>query len=128
MIIDQKDGVVRIVDSKFYAVKKNSKVTLTVEVGDSQAGGTSYTWGEDSEVGDPNFEDKLVNGAGEGIDGTVLHCLTKVVDIRPETNHTSVTYTLKGGVKEQSFPYAAQVLQEHGLAKYFISFIFTAGA
>jgi hypothetical protein len=126
MIIDQKDGVVRVVDSQFYKVRKNSKVTLTVEVGDMQAGGTSISWEGEVKIGDPNFENEPINGTRPP-SGTILNCLTKVVDIRPETNHTSVTYTLKGGARTQEFPYAVHVLQEHGLARYLITFIFTTG-
>ena len=127
MIVREMDGVVLVIDSVFYPVKSNSKVTLTVEVGDFQAGGTAYSWAGTTVIGTPNFEDHAVNKAGVKIVGTMLHAMTRVMDIRPETNQTSVTYTLKGGVQDLVFPYGVQV-PEDGTAKYQVTFIFTAQA
>jgi hypothetical protein len=128
MVVQEVDGVVQVVDSVFYPVKKNSQVTLTIDIGDFQAGGTAYTWETVSVVGTPNFAKCPINPEGTSIAGTILHCSTKVMDIRPETNHTSVTYTLEGGLRPASFPYGVQVAREHGLAVYLISFIFVPQA
>lgn len=128
MIVQEVDGVVQVVDSVFYPVRKNSRVTLTVEVGDFQAGGSGYTWRGTTVTGNPNFEDAEINPANTPVGGTVLHCGTKVMDIRPETNQTSVTYTLKGGPHERSFPYGVQVPKDNGFAMYLISFIFVPQA
>jgi hypothetical protein len=125
MVVREIDGVIHVIDSQFCPVRKNSQVTLTVEVGDFQAGGTSYGWKGHVVTGKPNFEDHPVNQDGEAIVGTTMHCLTKVIDIRPDTNQTSVTYTLKAGAQSQSFPYGVQVTGEHGLAVYQVTFIFT---
>lgn len=123
MVVKEINGAMFVIDSVFYPVKKTSKVKLTVAVGDFQAGGTSYTWEGQSVTGEPNFEKHPINGA-KPIGGTAMHCLTKVVDIRPETNQTSVTFTLEGGVEDRDFPYAVQVAKDNGLANYQISFVF----
>jgi hypothetical protein len=128
MVVQNADGMVQVVDSAFYPVRKNSRVTLTVEVGDGQAGGSSYTWQGMTVTGAPNFEDAEINPANASPVATVLHCATKVMDIRPETNQTSVTYTLKGGPQDRSFPYGVQVPAEHGIAMYLISFVFVSVA
>ena len=128
MVVDEVNGVMRVIDTVFYPVRKASKVKLSDVVGDFQAGGTSYTWQGQPAVGNPNFEDELINKQGEAIANTVLHCVTKVMDINPNSNRTSVTFTLKGGVAPQSFPYAVQVKNEHGTALYQISFVFVEQA
>jgi hypothetical protein len=124
MITKEIDGNIFVIDSAFYPVKPGSQVSLTVQVGDFQAGGTSYSWQGKQELGRPNFQDHVVNGGGAKIAGTILHCMTKVLDIRPDTNQTSVTFTLKGGVQDRSFPYGVQVASDHGVAVYQITFIF----
>ncbi len=123
MVVQEVNGVVQVIDSVFYAVKKNSTVTLTSEVGDFQAGGTSYSWRGVNVTGEPNFTDHPINPDGQSVAETILHCTTKVFDIRPETNQTSVTYTLAGGLKRQTFPYGIQLATENGVAMYLISFI-----
>lgn len=128
MIVKEINGVSHVIDSAFYAVRRNSRVTLTVEVGDFQAGGTAYEWKGKTVTGDPNFTDQPVNPAKTKIAGTIMHCESKVLDIRPDTNRTSVTYTLKGGVEDQEFPYGVQVPSEHGLAVYQVTFIFVEQA
>lgn len=126
MIIEAIQGGIRVVDTVTYQVKKTSRVTLTDAVGEFQAGGTAFSWRGIVRAGDPNFEDEAVNAAGEPIVNTFLHCATKVVDINPSTNSTSVIYTLKGGVATQSFPYGVQVPQDNGVAQYLITFVFVA--
>ena len=124
MITKDINGVVYVIDSAFYPVKPASQVRLTAEVGGFQAGGTSYSWQGNQMVGSPNFVDQPINPPGANIGSTTLHCMTKVMDIRPETNQTAVTYTLKGGTQEQVFPYGVQVAHEDGLAVYQVTFIF----
>ncbi len=124
MVIREIEGTVFVIDSKFYQVKPGSKVTLSVDIGEFQAGGTSYSWNGTGVVGTPNFSNKAINRPSQKIAGTTMHCMTKVIDINPSTNQTSVTYTLKGGVADQQFPYGVQVTKEHGVAVYQVTFIF----
>jgi hypothetical protein len=128
MVVKEISGVVYVIDSRFYPVRPKSRVTLSVAVGDFQAGGSSYAWKGASVTGNPNFQDQAVNTGSERIGGTTLNCTTKVMDIRPETNHTSVTFTLKGGVSEQSFPYGVSVLKDSGMAVYQVTFVFSEQA
>ncbi len=122
MVIQPIEGGIRVVDTRVYRVTKTSKVTLSDVVGDFQAGGTSFSWEGTTKVGTPNFENEPVNGSQPILD-TFLHCATKVVDINPATNHTSVVYTLQGGVGVETFPYAVQV-PDNGVAEYLITFVF----
>jgi hypothetical protein len=124
MVIDKIEGGIRVVDTVIYPVKKTSKVTLTDEVGEFQAGGTAISWKGEIRPGRPNFVDEPINGAGEPIANTFLHCATKVVDINPSTNNTSVVYTLKGGVATRSYPFGVTVPQDNGVAQYHITVIF----
>ncbi len=128
MLVQEVNGIVQVIDSVFYPVKKSSQVTFTSQVGDFQAGGTAYTWEGATVTGTPNFTNHLINPPGTSAAGTILHCVTKVVDIRPETNQTSVTYTLDGGTKQQSFPFGVQLAKDNGVAMYLISFIFAPQA
>ena len=125
MIIKEIDGVVHVIDSCFYAIGIKSQVTLTVTIGDFQAGGTSSSWKGKTVTGNPNFENHPINSVSTPIVDSALHCMSKVIDIRPETNQTSVTFTLKGGKEERSYPFGIQVAKEHGMAVYQITFVFT---
>ncbi|MFL5403710.1 MAG: hypothetical protein ACJ8BF_12920 [Gemmatimonadales bacterium] len=124
MLIQPFDGGIRVIDTRVYKVRKTSSVTLTDLVGDFQAGGTSFSWEDVIKVGTPNFDQEPVNPSGAPIEDTFLHCATKVIDINPNTNRTSVIYTLMGGVATETFPYAVQVPEE-GMAQYLITFVFT---
>jgi hypothetical protein len=124
MLIQAMEGGVRVIDTQIYKVRKNSTVTLTDEVGEFQAGGTSFLWGGVTKVGNPNFDREVVNPKGQPIVNTALNCTTKVVDINPSTNQTSVVYELRGGVSNASYPYGVQVPQG-GRAEYLITFVFT---
>ncbi|HEU5153335.1 MAG TPA: hypothetical protein VFU03_01245 [Gemmatimonadales bacterium] len=81
MIVQEILGVPHVIDSVFYPVRRNSRVSLTVEVGDFQAGGTSYSWKGVVTTGQPNFTDHKINPPKSRIGGTTMHCMTKVMDI-----------------------------------------------
>lgn len=124
MLIQETSRGLRVIDTVIYRVQKNSKVTLTDEVGDFQAGGTSYIWEDQAPtVGNPHFKNEPINKDGESIVNTALHCATRVLDVSPNTNRTSVVYTLRGGVATVSYPYAVQV-PDDGLADYLITILF----
>lgn len=124
MLIQETPNGLRVIDTVIYQIQKNSKVTLTDEVGDFQAGGTSYTWGgQDPAVANPHFKNEPINKKGEPLANTALHCATRVVDVNPNTNRTSIIYTLKGGVATVEYPYAVQVPND-GMADYLITILF----
>jgi hypothetical protein len=58
----------------------------------------------------------------------MLHARTVVRDVNPSTNHTSVTYELKGGPEPRQFPFAIDVSVDKGSAHYLIAFVFTEEA
>ena len=119
-------GDVTLTDTNMYEVRRASVVELRAIVGDGQPGGTAVTWhGLPVEL-DADRQCWLL-----GVDGdlpmTIARAVTIVQDLNPNTNHTSVTYVLTGGVKEEIFPYAIDVRADKGKAHYVITFVFTLG-
>ena len=109
-----------LTDANFYEVAPGQLVTLTVVIGDGQAGGTALLLnGVAHPFTAPGPEP--IPGATAG---SFLHAHTTVQDINPLTNHTSVTYILRGGVEDREFPYAIDVAADKGAARYVIAFIF----
>src|SRR5690606_12928887 len=110
---------ITISDTKLYIVIPVEPVEIRVEIGDAQVGGTSIMLdGVQRQVGD---EWERIGGPGEDLSFKVVHCVTTVRDVNAATNHTSVTYTLRGGLQQESFPYDA-VVSEGGVARYVIDF------
>jgi hypothetical protein len=116
---------VTLVSTEFYQIIPGREVTIEVTTGDAQASGTSL----------------LLNGAlipfqdnagpqpiGSDLDRSVLNARTVVKDVNPSTNHTSVTYDLKGGPQPQQFPFSIDVSADKGRAHYLITFVFTKEA
>jgi hypothetical protein len=110
---------------RFYPVRPHVPVTVQVLIGDAQAGGTVLHW----EGGSLSFpgEDEAAHRIGEGQDltNTFLDCTTTVRDVREETNHTSVTIRLEGGVEPAEFVFRHEV-EEQGIVIYAIEFFFTS--
>ncbi len=114
-----------VTDTNSYKVKRREPVQLQVVVGEAQVGGTSLFW-----EGKPlPFDNKRgigeIGRAGESLARTILQCMTIVEDKNPATNKTSVTYTLTGGVKKESYPYSVEVKKDKDTAHYLITFLFT---
>ena len=63
-------------------------------------------------------------GTGRELRLKTLRCTTRVHDVNVQTNKTSVTYELTGGVESQTFPYTVDVRDEGGFATYSVAFIF----
>jgi hypothetical protein len=110
---------------RFYRVRPTAPVTVQVLIGDGQAGGTVLHW-EDGSLSFPG-EDQATHTVGERRDltNTFLDCTTTVRDIREETNHTSVTIRLDGGVEPAEFAFEHEV-EEAGIVIYAIEFFFTS--
>jgi hypothetical protein len=79
---------------------KDSDVSLRVTIGEAQAGATSVFLGRDQMAGGPQA---WALGAGTALRGKILVVSTVVVDVRPETDRTSVTLQLKNGDSESSW-------------------------
>jgi len=95
--------------------------TLTVTVGDAQAGGTAVTVDGRLVQAGGNIKN-FVLGKGKELRDKEIGCTTTVQDMNPDTNRTSVTYTLRFGDAAQEFPYEVTVNQAGGRAIYLVSF------
>ncbi len=95
-----------------YAVDDTSDVVVDVVVGEAQpgaidvrlaqpAGETSLAKGKDALRG-------VVLGAGSAVRGAALVVGVAVVDLRAETDRTSVTVDVKGGPRPATFSAAAE--------------------
>jgi hypothetical protein len=111
--------------TKFYPVKKTKeKVILTVTIGDSQMGITAVSLDGAQLVPGHLGTLTLDLGAGPEIKGKTLVCTTTVSDVSAETNHTSVTYALQGGIEPYSHLLEETVPVNGGKMSYTASFWF----
>ena len=119
-------GDVMVSHTNIYRVQTNQPVQLGVVIGDGQIGGTALTL-NGAPVPFDNITGRAVVGrAGTSLVGAILQCMTTVQDRNPATNNTSVTYQLSGGVAAQTFPFSVQVTADSGIARYSVTFLFTA--
>ena len=119
-------GDVVVTHTNIYRVLNAQPLQIDVMIGQAQAGGTALTL-DGAPIAFNNATGRAPIGSpGQTLVGSILQCATTVKDINPATNNTSVTYTLSGGVANQSFPYAVQISADKGLARYLITFLFTA--
>ena len=108
--------------TEIYLVRDGQPLTLEIEIGDEQAGGTSIIWnGAIRAV--PNSQVFTLADDGGAVRTAALHCVTRVRDINEHTNRTSVTYILRGGRSEMAYPFAVEAPEE-GFAEYVIDFVF----
>jgi hypothetical protein len=114
---------VRTTATRTYKVLPNTPVHLTIEIGNSQQGGTSIMWAGGVTT-EPEPVDRAIGGAGEDLRGKVLTCTTTVKDTNKMTNHTSVTYHFTGGAANQDFAFDIDVSKDGGYAVYLVSFVF----
>lgn len=82
-------------------------VSLAVIIGDGQIG-TSIVRLDQKEIARGDFEGRPI-GAGAELAGKELLIKTVVTDVNESTDHTSVTYMLSGGPREQRFSLHAMV-------------------
>lgn len=119
-------GDVLVSHTNIYRVQTSQPVQLDTLIGDGQVGGTALTLNGAPVPFDNTTGHAVVNPAGSSLVGSVLQCLTTVQDVNPATNRTSVTYQMSGGLASQTFPFSVQVTADSGLARYSITFLFTA--
>ena len=112
--------------TNIYRVQANQPVQVDVVVGDGQVGGTALTLNGAPVLFDNATGRGVVGQPGTNLVGAVLQCMTTVQDVNPATNNTSATYVLSGGLAKQTFPFSVQVTADSGLARYSITFLFTA--
>jgi hypothetical protein len=116
------DAVI-ITKTEDYEVKPKTPITLSVEVGEGQVGGTAVTWKNQILGSGGDVTNMPIGKANDDLRGTSLDCTTTVKDVNPNTNSTSVTYTLKGGAQQRSYLYTADVNVPEGRAIYSVTFL-----
>lgn len=115
---------VMVTGTKLYKVIKNKPVYLSIIVGEGQVGGTALSW-QNQIIQEENVDNYMIDAPGMNLKGKILRCATKVLDINPNTNKTSVTYQFKGGKKEEEFTFKADIQMDGMSALYAITFVFT---
>jgi len=109
-----------VVKSQDYAVK-DTPIVLTVHIGDGQAGGTAVTLdGVPVSMRSPGLW--TLGREGQNLRGSVAVCVTTVKDENPNTNHTSVTHVLTGGVAERRHLYETSVPADGATEIYVITY------
>jgi len=114
---------VTLTDTNIHHVFRDSIVELRVDIGDGQPGGSAVTWRGELVPFDEDRQCWRFGGDGR-LPNTIARVVTIVQDLNPHSNHTSVTYTLTGGVAEEDFPYEIDVRADKGKANYVITFVF----
>ena len=97
-------------------------VALTVEIGDGQLGTSRAVLGN-KEIAIGEIKN-LKLGDGPRLAGKTLTVKTVVTDVSDQTNHTRVTYRLKGGKSDGTYALDATVEQEGDSVIYRASFQF----
>ena len=108
--------------TEFYAVMPNTPVTLSVKIGDGQVGGTAVNLNGAPVGSGAPITNLRIGAPGQDLRGGDIDCTTTVRDVNPATNHTSVTYRLRGGKEDRDFPYEITVNDAGGRAVYLITF------
>lgn len=108
--------------TKFYAVRPNQPISLTVKIGNKQVGGTAVRL---NGISIPVNQGGAtgIGTAGQDLRRSVLQVVTTVRDENPKTNHTSVNHHFDGGQASDDFPFDVSVRADGGVARYFITYI-----
>ena len=89
----------------------NGQVTLTIIIGDAQLGSSLVSLnGKELQRGDDIVDCPI--GNGPDIKGKALKIDTVINDVNDATNHTSVTYQLKGGIQDSTYNLEGTVASE----------------
>jgi len=115
-----------VTHTNLYRVVPDTPVTVEIVIGDAQVGGSALTLNGVPIPLDSGTRRAVIGQPGQSLVGSILQCATTVQDVNPLTNKTSVTHHFTGGLAAQSFPFAVEVSADSGLARYLITFLFTA--
>jgi hypothetical protein len=111
--------------SKLYRIQEDQEVTLRITIGHGQVGTTSVSLGVDELVtGHHGTLELVLPATGADLNGKTLYCSTVVADVQTQTNETSVTYELTGGVKPFSETLQETVDDEGDVVFYTATFRF----
>jgi len=108
--------------TKFYTVRPNQPISLAVEVGDNQVGGTTVQL-DGTTIPVKQAGATTIGAPGQDLRRSVLQVVTTVKDQNPQTNRTSVTHRFRGGEADMPFPFEVSVKADGGVARYFITYI-----
>jgi len=119
---------------KFYDVEPNRAAQLKITVGNGQVGATKASIGTKRFVDEDDTTDRdgwkdswtIKLPKGKDLDGKMLFVTTVVADVRQETDETSVTYDLTGGVSDFHFTLSERVAQPGGIVIYNLTVKFIA--
>jgi hypothetical protein len=111
-----------ITATKFYTVRPNSQIFLTVEIGNGQVGGTALQLNGVTIPSNPLGETPI-GAPGQDLRRSVLQVVTTVKDENPLTNRTSVVHRFRGGESNMTFPFEVSVKADGNFARYFITYV-----
>ena len=112
----------RLSATKLYAVRPNQPISLAIEIGDQQVGGTAVQLNRVT-VPVNQAGQTPIGLAGQNLQGSLLQVVTTVKDQNKNSNHASVTHHIRGGQATGDFPFEISVKDEGGVARYFITYI-----
>ena len=120
----KESGMGNSISTSYQLKNIGEHVTFSVKIGDAQKGVSTVMIGSDTIVSRKEGDFTVDLGEDNRISGQNLVCSTVSTAVRKETKHTSVTVTLKGGIKpfEQTME---EVVQNQGdEAIYSAAFLF----
>ncbi|HVO72510.1 MAG TPA: hypothetical protein VMT35_00690 [Ignavibacteriaceae bacterium] len=111
--------------TKTYQLRKDEgEIKLTIIIGEAQLGVTSVSLENDLIVNNETGKIEKVIGRGNALIGKSLFCGSTVTDVRTETNKTSITYRLEGGVSTYENTLQETVNTEGAVIRYNATFFF----
>ncbi|MGE5811696.1 MAG: hypothetical protein ACM339_09355 [Ignavibacteria bacterium] len=104
--------------------KDDTELKLTIAIGEGQLGVTSVNLENDLIVNNETGTVEKIIGKCIELIGKSLYCSSTVTDIRTETNKTSITYRLEGGINFYENTLQETVNNEGDVVRYNASFFF----
>ncbi|MGH7323702.1 MAG: hypothetical protein ACREJ9_03540 [Candidatus Rokuibacteriota bacterium] len=86
-------------------------ITLSIVIGDGQLGSSRVSLGG-KVLGQGDAIKNLPLGKGSKLAGKALSVKSVVTDVNDQTNHTSITYSLRGGAAPADYELNATVTDE----------------
>jgi|GEM_PF-7120995 len=114
-------GMPSVSATKIVTLDFTQPLSFRVEVGNDMLGGTSFSIGETS--GTCTTETVPVPAAS-AVQFSTLNLITTVEDNNLATNRTAVTYHIRNGGREMSFPFELVLPNNERFALYLIDFMF----
>lgn len=114
-------GMPSVSATKIVSLDFSQPLSFRVEVGNEMLGGTSFHIGDLS--GKCTTEEVSIPDGGD-LQFSTLNLITTVEDNNLATNRTAVTYHLRNGNQEMSFPFELVLPKNERFALYLIDFMF----